>query len=103
MKKSIYQEPWDLYILECADKTLYIGIAKNAKKREKEHNSTNKCKYTRVRKPVKIVYKEKHKNHHEASKRELALKKLTRAQKKQLIKEAKRDQITKKADFHIKI
>ena len=75
-----------VYVLECADSTLYTGITTDIQKRLYEHNHSDKgAKYTRNRRPVKLVYSEKATDRSEASKREYAIKKLTREQKLQLI------------------
>lgn len=76
-----------VYILECSDGSLYTGITTNITKRLNEHNSNKKgAKYTKTRRPVKLVYKETSENRSTASKREYAIKKLTRVKKLQLIK-----------------
>ena len=85
MNKSTYTLPWFVYIAECKDKTLYTGIALNAEKRIKVHNTTNNCRYTRSRKPVKLVHKERCLNHNRAIKRELEIKSFTRTKKLELI------------------
>jgi len=75
-----------VYILECSDKSLYTGITTNIEKRVSEHNNSNKgAKYTKARRPVKLVYSEPSKDRSSASKREYAIKKLTRVKKLQLI------------------
>ncbi len=75
-----------VYILTCKDATLYTGITTNLQKRLEEHNSSDKgAKYTRARRPVVISYSEPALNRSEASKREYAIKKLTRTQKLELI------------------
>ncbi len=75
-----------VYILKCADTTLYTGITTNISRRVKEHNSSERgAKYTRLRRPVKLIYSEKSKDRSSASKREYAIKKLSRAQKLELI------------------
>ena len=76
-----------LYILECADKTLYTGITTDLKRRLVEHNE-NKLgsKYTSARRPVKIVYSKKFKNRSTASQEENRIKKLSRSEKLKLIK-----------------
>ena len=51
-------ETWHVYILRCADGTLYTGIAKDLAKRLEAHQSGNGAKYTRGRLPVKLVYQE---------------------------------------------
>ena len=84
-KKDIYSQSWYLYIAECKDKTLYVGIAIDPDKRVHEHNTTNRCKYTRCRKPLKLLYKELHRNHCEARRREIEVKKFSRKKKSKLI------------------
>ncbi len=75
-----------VYILLCSDNTLYTGIAKDVHKRLQEHNESEKgAKYTRVRRPVKLVYTEKSENRSSASKREYVIKKLSRERKLALI------------------
>lgn len=78
---------WFVYILECADNTLYTGITKNVDKRLVEHNSDGKlaAKYTRVRRPVKLLYQESCDSRSTATKREMAIKRLSRQAKLQLI------------------
>ena len=75
-----------LYILECADETLYTGITVDLKRRVNEHNSSKLAsKYTRVRRPVKVVYSKKFKNRSLASKEESRIKKLSREEKQEII------------------
>ncbi|MDP1729488.1 MAG: GIY-YIG nuclease family protein [archaeon] len=76
-----------LYIIKCADKTLYTGITTDLKRRIVEHNSTELgAKYTSSRRPVKLVYSRKFKNRSMASKEEARIKKLKRVDKVKLIK-----------------
>lgn len=77
---------WGVYIVKCADNTLYTGIAKDIPGRIKTHNEGMGAKYTRPRLPVTLVYREKSKNRSTATKRELAIKKLTRNEKLKLVK-----------------
>lgn len=75
-----------LYILLCADKTLYTGITTDLKRRLIEHNSSKLgAKYTSARRPVKIVFSRKFKNRSNASKEEARIKKLKRGNKLKLI------------------
>ena len=75
-----------LYILRCSDNSLYCGQTNDLKRRVKEHNSDNsKSKYTRSRRPVKLVYFEKYKTVNEALKREFEIKKMTKIQKEKLV------------------
>lgn len=74
------------YIIECADKTLYTGIAKDLKRRILEHNEMKLgAKYTASRRPVKLVYSQKFKNRSLALKEEARIKNLKRAKKFELI------------------
>ncbi len=78
-----------IYILKCSDDTLYTGIAKDVQKRLYEHNHLDKgAKYTRARRPVTLVYTEEAKDRSSASKREYAIKKLSRAKKTELIEQS---------------
>jgi len=81
VNKGIYKKPWFVYIIECSDKTFYVGIARDVEKRIKGHNTTTWCRYTRSRKPVKLVYQEKHPNHESAIKREIKIKTFPRKKK----------------------
>jgi predicted GIY-YIG superfamily endonuclease len=85
MDKRQYSKPWFVYIAECKDKTLYTGIAKDVYKRIKEHNTTNKCRYTRSRKPIALKYKKKYSNYNLARKKETEIKKFSREKKFALI------------------
>jgi putative endonuclease len=71
-----------LYILQCSDQTLYTGITTNLDRRIIEHNDSKLgAKYTKIRRPVKIVYSQQFINRSEALKEEARIKKLTRQQK----------------------
>ncbi|WP_309498387.1 GIY-YIG nuclease family protein [Sulfurovum sp.] len=76
-----------VYILRCADETLYTGIATELERRVEEHNGSGKgAKYTRIRRPVELVYSEEYPDRSLASKREYAIKKkMSRAEKLKLI------------------
>jgi putative endonuclease len=76
---------WFCYLLECADSTLYTGITNDLDKRLAAHNSGTASKYTRTRLPVRMVYTEAHTDRASASRREAALKKLSRSAKLTLI------------------
>jgi len=74
-------------MLKCSDDTLYTGITTDLDRRVDEHNNSPKgAKYTRVRRPVELVYSENQKDKSTASKRECEIKKLSRIQKLELIK-----------------
>jgi putative endonuclease len=74
-----------VYILRCADRTFYIGTAKDVKARLAVHNARKGAKYTRPRLPVRVVWKEGPMTLTKALRREYQLKQLTRAQKQALI------------------
>ncbi|MEM7027153.1 MAG: GIY-YIG nuclease family protein [Pseudomonadota bacterium] len=77
---------WYIYILRCADNSLYTGITTDIERRIVEHNAGNKgARYTRSRRPVNLVYTEKYNSRSDASKREAVIKKMTQAQKNELI------------------
>ena len=77
---------WWVYIVECADGTYYTGITTDVQRRLNEHNySFKSAKYTRSRRPVKLVYSEEALNRSEASKRECKIKKLSRNKKIKMI------------------
>jgi len=74
-------------MVQCADNTFYTGIATELERRIKEHNESDKgAKYTRARRPVKLVYSEQYPDRSRASKREYKIKKkMTRKDKLALI------------------
>lgn len=76
---------WYLYILRCGDDTLYTGITTDVERRLDAHRSGKGAKYTHGRGPLTLVYREVCGGHGEALKRELAVKRLSREQKEQLI------------------
>ena len=79
---------WFVYIVECSDNSLYTGITTNLDRRIEEHNDSDTslgAKYTRHRQPVTLVYHEHLESRSEASKREMAIKRLKRRQKLTLI------------------
>ncbi len=76
-----------VYILKCSDDTLYTGITNNLERRLKAHNNGTASKYTRVRRPVTIVYSETAQDKSAALKRELEIKALTRKEKIKLIED----------------
>ena len=73
------------YILECRDKSLYTGWTNNIEKRLKEHNEGKGAKYTRGRRPVKLVYLEIFDTKEEAMRREFFIKRMGRKEKEELI------------------
>jgi putative endonuclease len=77
--------PCYCYIVECADGTYYTGWAIDPEKRVNTHNKGRGAKYTRMRLPVKLVYMEEQPDRKTALKREIAIKRLGRDGKKNLI------------------
>ncbi len=79
---------WFVYILRCADDSLYTGITTELERRIAEHNDKDKrlgARYTRSRRPVTLIYHETFASRSLASKREAEIKRLTRQQKLLLI------------------
>ena len=79
------EETYYVYILRCADATLYTGITNDLSRRLQLHNSGKGAKYTRGRGPVACVYHEICMGRAEAQKREYAIKRLSREEKERLI------------------
>jgi len=78
---------WKVYILHCADNTLYTGITTDINRRVQEHNSGVKgARYTRARRPVTLAYQESCASRADASRREYSIKQLHRTEKLELIK-----------------
>lgn len=76
---------WSVYLLECSDKTFYVGISTDVDKRLANHNAGLGAKYTRGRLPVVCVWREEAASESAARKREYELKQWSRAKKKALI------------------
>jgi putative endonuclease len=76
---------WFCYLLRCADDTLYCGITNDLEKRLAAHNAGTASKYTRARLPVELIFAKSCADRSVASKREMEIKKLTRADKLALV------------------
>jgi putative endonuclease len=78
---------WTVYMVRCADGTLYTGIARDAARRVEEHNTSNQLgsSYTRARRPVALVYQEGAATRSAALRREYQIKRMTRDQKERLL------------------
>ncbi len=77
---------WFVYMLRCADNSLYTGITTDLVRRVDEHNAKKSVtRYTRVRQPVKLVYKETAESRSQASQREAQIKKLLKAEKEAML------------------
>lgn len=79
------EKQWHLYILRCADGTLYTGIAVDVEKRFAAHAAGKGAKYTRGRGPLTLLYQEACGDHPQALRRERQIKKLPRREKERLI------------------
>jgi predicted GIY-YIG superfamily endonuclease len=73
------------YIIECSDGTYYTGWTTDPERRMAQHNKGIGARYTKTRRPVKMVYLEEQPDKISALKRELAIKKMKRGQKSKLI------------------
>jgi putative endonuclease len=80
-----------IYILECAGGSFYTGSAKDLEKRISQHQAGKGAKYTRAHLPVRLIYYEEFDEFKEALKREIQIKRLSRAKKKALIEENNKD------------
>lgn len=78
-------DPWYVYIVECADGTLYTGCTTNIEHRLEKHNSGKGAKYTRGNGPVQLLHSEECRDKSAAQKREHEIKQLTRSAKLELI------------------
>ena len=76
---------YTLYILRCANDSLYTGIAKNLDKRLEDHRNGIGSKYVRAHLPFQLVYKEECRDRSNASKRESEIKKMSKEEKNSLI------------------
>jgi UV DNA damage endonuclease len=84
--KSQLAERWFVYLVRCADGSLYTGIAKDVDRRLEQHNAGTASRYTRCRLPVTLEYREQQPNQSLALKRELEIKAMSRRQKEALIR-----------------
>jgi putative endonuclease len=80
---------YTVYIIECADGTLYCGQTADLPRRIMQHNEGRGGRYTRARRPVKLVYTEEYQTRRLSMKRETEIKKMTRAKKLELIESNK--------------
>lgn len=78
--------PWFVYIVRCADDSLYTGVSNDVAERVKAHNdSKSGARYTKSRRPVTLVYQERKRNKSYALKREAEIKGWTRGEKEKLV------------------
>jgi len=90
---------WFVYIVRCADDTLYTGIAMDVERRVNEHNAAGRlgANYTRARRPVALVYAEAVESRSSAARREHEIKQMTRPRKDELLKASRMPGLTKNA------
>lgn len=81
---------WELYIIRCADDSLYTGITTDLERRFRQHAAGEGARYFRARQPVEVVYRETGHSRSTASKREAQIKRLSRDEKLRLVKTAVR-------------
>ena len=75
-----------VYLVRCADGSLYCGWTNDLERRVRTHNAGQGARYTRARRPVKLVWWEEHDSREEAMSREWHIKQMTRAEKERLIR-----------------
>lgn len=85
MKKDFINDKWFVYMVECSDKTIYIGITNDVSARIETHNSGKGAKYTRGRTPVALKVYLEYDSKSEAAKAEYDFKKLSREKKRKFI------------------
>ncbi|MCX6802065.1 MAG: GIY-YIG nuclease family protein [Candidatus Diapherotrites archaeon] len=73
-----------VYLLECSDGSLYCGWTDDLQKRMNAHNAGKGAKYTRAKRPVRLVYSEAFATKRDAMRREFEIKKMTRTEKERL-------------------
>jgi putative endonuclease len=76
---------WHVYMVRCADDSLYAGLTNDLAARVAKHNSGDGAKYTRSRRPVRLVWQEKQKTSSAARKREAEIKSWAKAEKEKLV------------------
>jgi predicted GIY-YIG superfamily endonuclease len=90
MMKEERKQGWIVYMLRCADGSLYTGITNNFSRRLAQHQKGVASRYTRARLPVEPVYQESAEDRSAATRRELAMKALSRTDKMALVDEFER-------------
>ena len=91
MEKNNLRERNYVYLLRCADDSLYCGWTTDLEGRVAAHNNGTGAKYTKSRRPVELVYFEEYENRHEALSREWHIKRLSRAEKLHLLEKAEEE------------
>ncbi|NRA83313.1 MAG: GIY-YIG nuclease family protein [Gammaproteobacteria bacterium] len=86
MPSDLKQADWFVYMVRCRDNSLYCGVTTDITRRESEHNNSARgAKYTRVRRPVAMVFVQPVADRSSAGKLEVQLKKLTKAKKEAMV------------------
>ena len=86
---SVSDTSWHVYIVRCKDESLYTGIAKELEARIEQHNVGAGAKYTRSRRPVRLVYSETVAGRGAALRREHEIKRMPLASKRRLVEQAR--------------
>ncbi len=89
------------YLVRCADGTLYCGWTNHVDKRVKAHNEGKGAKYTRSRRPVKLVYFEVFETKEEAMRREAAIKRLAKKEKERLATDGRKQLLDSETRFKL--
>ena len=84
--KRRFSDSWFVYLVRCADGSLYAGITKDVNRRCEQHNSGTASRYTRCRRPTCLVYVEAQASQSLALKREAEIKSMSRREKESLIR-----------------
>jgi len=88
--KRANSDTWFVYVLRCADGTFYTGTTTDLDRRCRQHNAGTASRYTRSRRPTRLVYQDAQPDRGTALKREAAIKALSRKQKEALIRQGRR-------------
>jgi len=91
MGRDAKMPAWFVYVVRCADRSLYTGVTTDATRRIEEHNDGRGARYTRSRGPVALVYLESVADRGAALRREHEIKRMTVAGKKELVAKARRE------------
>ena len=83
------KEEWFLYILQCQDGSFYTGVTNDLERRLKMHNAGRASRYTRSRRPVKLLYQEAYASRAQVLARECAIKALSKEKKEKLVADGK--------------
>ena len=94
-------EIWFVYMVRCADGSLYTGITKDVDRRCQQHNAGTASRYTRSRRPVQRIYQEVHPSQSSALRREAAIKSMNRRGKGALIQRRRKPAKERRAIAHL--